>query len=131
MKLINDFFHIVTIESCDAEYKCKVKLNAEHDLYRVHFPGNPVTPGVCLVQMATEILEERYGKKLLLLSAGSIKFKKMVTPHDEPTFLFTKTVLEDNLLRVNVCMEDGETQFAKMSLRYKVGDSVTDDNECC
>jgi 3-hydroxyacyl-[acyl-carrier-protein] dehydratase len=121
MKLIDNFFHIVTIESNATEYKCKVKLNAEHDLYRVHFPGNPVTPGVCLVQMATEILEEKYKKKLLLTSAGSIKFKKMVVPHDEPTFLFSKTILEDNVLRVNASVENDDVQFAKMSLRYIIG----------
>ena len=119
MKLINNFFYIVATESNGTEYRCKVKLNAEHDLYRVHFPGNPVTPGVCLVQMATEILEEKYDRKFLLSSAGSIKFKKTVGPHDEPTFVFTKIVFEDDLLRVNVSVESEDVQYAKMSLRYK------------
>ena len=119
MKLINDFFHIVSTQSDDGVFRCRVRLNANHPYYQVHFPGNPVTPGVCLVQMATEILEEKYDRKFLLSSAGSIKFKKTVGPHDEPTFVFTKIVFEDELLRVNVSVESEDVQYAKMSLRYK------------
>ena len=56
MKLINDFFEIVSKESGEGTLKCKVRLHPEHFIYQAHFPGNPVTPGVCLVQMAAEIL---------------------------------------------------------------------------
>ena len=54
MKLIDDFYKIVLLEKNDDSFSCKVSLNANHGLYRVHFPGNPVTPGVCLIQMASE-----------------------------------------------------------------------------
>ena len=122
MKLQNDFYSIVDETSCDGTYNCKVKMNPQHGLYKVHFPGNPVTPGVCLVQMATEILERKYNKKFLLSEAVNIKFRKTVVPEDEPTFVFNKVVFEDDLLKTSVTIEDNENQFVKMSLIYKVSD---------
>jgi len=122
MKLINDFYSIVDETFSDGTYSCKVKMNPLHDLYKAHFPGNPVTPGVCLVQMATEILEQKYSKKFLLSEAVNIKFRKTVGPNDEPTFVFTKVVFEENLLKTSVSIEDGEDQYVKMSLIYKVSD---------
>ena len=122
MKLLNDFYSIVDEASCDGTYNCKVKMNPQHGLYKVHFPGNPVTPGVCLVQMATEILERKYNKKFLLSEAVNIKFRKTVVPEDKPTFVFNKVVFEDDLLKTSVTIEDNENQFVKMSLIYKVSD---------
>ena len=122
MKLLNDFYSIVDETSSDGTYNCKVKMNPQHGLYKVHFPGNPVTPGVCLVQMATEILERKYDKKLQLSEAVNIKFRKTVGPDDEPTFVINKAVFEDDQLKTSVTFEDSEDQYVKMSLIYKVSD---------
>ena len=110
MKLINDFFQIISTETVDGGFKCRTRLNAN------------VTPGVCLLQMATEILSQEYGKKLVFCKGSNIKFKSLVGPHEEPEFLFTKTRMEDGLLSTNVSIERGETQFVKMSLQYKIVD---------
>lgn len=119
MILFNDFFNVVDETSGDGVYRCKVKMNAQHGLYKVHFPGNPVTPGVCLVQMATELLERHCQMKLQLSEAVNIKFRKTIGPDEEPTFVFTKVISEENLLKATIIIEDGETQAVKMSLVYK------------
>lgn len=120
MKLIDDFFHILDAHTSDDSYVCKVKLHAEHPIYSVHFPDNPVTPGVCLLQIATELLEQKYGKKLLLSKAKSIKFKKIIGPDEQPIFTFTKQVLAEGLFSVNVSIDVDETQCAVMSLLFTV-----------
>lgn len=140
MKLIDNFFQITHSRITDGSYVCKVKLNAQHPVYSVHFPGNPVTPGVCLLQIATELLEQEYGKRLLLSKAKSIKFKKIIRPDEEPTFVFTKLVYADQQLSVNISIlvghaskrdkvvghaskrdkEDDQTQCAAMSLQFIV-----------
>ena len=122
MKLINDFYHIVATDDSEGKYVCKVKMNAAHNIYSVHFPGNPVTPGVCLVQMVAEMLEQKYSKRFVLSTAVNIKFKKLVSPNDEPSFVFSKIVTEDDLLKTIVSIEDEQGQFVKMSLQYKTVD---------
>jgi 3-hydroxyacyl-[acyl-carrier-protein] dehydratase len=120
MKLVNDFYDIIATASTDDGLRCKVRLNSDHPLYRVHFPGNPVTPGVCLIQIATEILEQEYHKMLLLSKADSIKFKKTVGSNGQPTFVFTKTVVDSDCLSTRVSIEDEEAQYVKMSLHYHI-----------
>ncbi len=118
MKLINDFFEISTIESQSDEIRCKVKLNAEHFIYKAHFPGNPVTPGVCLVQMATEILSQEYHQDLVLDVLKNIKFKKIVRPEDEPVFVFTHITADEQQLCASISIENNEELFAKLSVVY-------------
>ena len=122
MKLINDFYHIVATDDSEGKYVCMVNLNAAHNIYSVHFPGNPVTPGVCLVQMVAEMLEQKYSKRFVLSTAVNIKFKRLVAPNDEPSFVFSKIVIEDGLLKTIVSIEDEQGQFVKMSLQYKTVD---------
>ena len=122
MKLINDFYHIVATDDSEGKYVCKVNLNAAHNIYSVHFPVNPVTPGVCLVQMVAEMLEQKYSKRFVLSTAVNIKFKRLVAPNDEPSFVFSKIVIEDGLLKTIVSIEDEQGQFVKMSLQYKTVD---------
>ena len=122
MKLINDFFEVIASTPAEGELRCKVNFNPEHFFYKAHFPGNPVTPGVCLVQMAAEILGEQYHKQFMLSQLKNIKFKKIVEPGDEPTFVFTKLVFDETQLSVQVSIEDEETQYVKMSLLYHHSD---------
>lgn len=119
MKLINDFFHILDAERHDDALLCKVSLNPDHDIYRVHFPGNPVTPGVCLLQMATEILEHHYGRRLRLDTALNIRFKNRITPDLLPTFDFNKVHFEASEAKARLTIRDAETHFVTMSLKYK------------
>ena len=77
-----------------------------------------MTPGVCLVQMAAEILGEEYGKPFMLTLLKNIKFRKIVKPEDEPTFVFTKMAFEGDQFSTIVSVEDEEAQYVKMSLQY-------------
>jgi 3-hydroxyacyl-[acyl-carrier-protein] dehydratase len=120
MKLINDLFEIVSAEQHDDSYKCQVKLNPEHRIYKAHFPGNPITPGVCLMQMGEELLEEKCGKQLQLSTVKSIRFKKIVGPNDKPIFTFTNEVMGEDRLSVEVAIADAEEEFVKMVLQYQV-----------
>ena len=120
MKLINDFFEIVSTVQRDDSYQCKVKLNPEHRIYKAHFPGNPITPGVCLMQMGEELLEQKCGQQLQLSTVKSIRFKKIVGPNDMPTFTFTKEVLNEDRLSVEVAIADAEGEFVTMVLQYQV-----------
>lgn len=123
MRLINNFFHIDSMETTGDTFRCKVHMNEDHNIYKVHFPGNPITPGVCLIQMGTEILGQILHKNLQLKIAKEIKFKKALEPTDKPTFVFTKMAQEDGgFMRANISIEDDcGNQFAMMKLRYQEG----------
>ena len=120
MKLINDFFEVVSTKQCEDSYQCQVKFNPEHRIYKAHFPGNPVTPGVCLMQIGEEILEEKNGKQLQLSVVKTIRFKKIIGPNDTPVYTFTKEVFNQDVLSVDVAVSDEAGESVKMSLQYQV-----------
>ena len=45
MRLINKMFSIVS----EGE-TVRIQLHPEHVIYQAHFPGSPITPGVCIIQ---------------------------------------------------------------------------------
>lgn len=67
-----------------AAFKCEIRLNPEHAIYKGHFPQVPVVPGVCLVQIVKEILMEKTGRELVLASGDNIKFLAMINPRETP-----------------------------------------------
>ncbi len=77
-------------------------------IYRAHFPGYPITPGVCLLQIALELLDS----PLKLSSAKEIKFLSRVIPEETPVLDFSFENL-DGEWRASVTTPEG-TQIAKM-----------------
>ena len=57
-----------------------VILNPDHLIYKAHFPGMPVTPGVCILQMIQELLSEQQGMPVFIKGIKNAKFIKMISP---------------------------------------------------
>lgn len=57
-----------------------IRLNPFHEVFKGHFPGNPVLPGVCFIQILKEILKNQLKKDLVFDNFGSIKFFSIVNP---------------------------------------------------
>jgi 3-hydroxyacyl-[acyl-carrier-protein] dehydratase len=69
-----------------------ILLKGEHPVFMGHFPGNPILPGVCTVQIVLELLEKATGKTLMLNKAGNIKYLGFISPIATPEILFNLTV---------------------------------------
>ena len=49
--LLNKYFTIHSVERRDEDTIFHVTLNPNHEIYRGHFQGNPISPGVCTGEM--------------------------------------------------------------------------------
>ena len=78
--LLNDFFFIVSASKENELHSLQLELNAGHKIFDGHFPGKPVVPGVCLLQIVKESLENIIEKKTNLLKADEIKFLSIINP---------------------------------------------------
>lgn len=65
-----------------------VSLDKTHDIFKGHFPGQPVLPGVCMMQMVRELLETYCKAKLQLRKADDIRFSAMVDPTKDDQIKF-------------------------------------------
>ena len=54
--MLKDFYTLNTLQQIAANtYLCTLTLNAEHPIFKGHFPNNPVTPGVCMMQIVKNL----------------------------------------------------------------------------
>ena len=51
-----------------------IELNPQHFIYKAHFPTEPITPGVCIVQIAKELLEDALGEMLEIKVIKNVYF---------------------------------------------------------
>jgi len=82
--LAGNFYKVVQEQSTAGNRTVTIKLNAEHAIFGGHFPGQPVVPGVCMMQTIQELLEGALGKKVLLQRAANMKFLHMIDPVQQP-----------------------------------------------
>jgi len=80
--LINDFFYTRCINNEEGSVKATLEINPAHSIFAGHFPGQPVVPGVCMVQIIKEVLEGVLGRSLQLQKADHIKFLSMIVPEE-------------------------------------------------
>jgi len=93
--LLENFYEIKRIEESEGKIIAEITLNSKHDIYNGHFPGNPVVPGVCLITITKELLEEVLGQTLQLSEAGNIKFLGVINPELQKQLNIELDILEN------------------------------------
>jgi len=119
--ILTDFYQLDSYEKTEnGSYIAHILLNKEHDIFKGHFPGNPVTPGVCMMQIVKELSEEFTGKKLFLKSASNVKFMAIINPFETPELKLQLDITEaEEEIKVKNTTLFGETIALKMSVNYK------------
>ena len=126
MILKDDFFTIENQSLSEGKAKFRIKLNAENFIYQAHFPNNPITPGVCLIQMAEELFSLLKGAAFSIKMLKNVKFIKPINPLEFPEVNFLLEFAEnENLWQLKVLIKKEETIFAKMSLLLNAQHSNT------
>ena len=57
-----------------------LELNKKNEIFTGHFPGEPVLPGACMLQMVKEVLESTLNMPFTLKKADQIKFLDLIDP---------------------------------------------------
>lgn len=121
-KLLKDFYKVNEIrQTNENEYEALIRLNKDHDIFKGHFPGNPVAPGVCMLQILKEITSEIVDKKLIMESSNNIKFMALINPEKNPDLRLNIILKnENNTINVkNICYFD-DTVALKMGVKYTI-----------
>ena len=77
------FFFASKPEKTDENYKIEVELNDECAVYKGHFPGNPISPGVCNMNMIRQCAEQITGARLRIKEIAHCRFLALITPKTE------------------------------------------------
>ncbi len=96
----------------------EVRLNPSHAIFRGHFPGNPVLPGVCSLMIVRECASLSAGVPLRYASLGESKFLAAITPDARPT-VGLKLSKDSGGYTLGATIRCGETVMLKLKARLE------------
>lgn len=122
MMLKNNLYRIAAENKDEKTYR--LELIPDCMIYRAHFPEQPITPGVCIIQIASELLTDLYSLTFELSSVSNAKYLAVINPRNTPelTYAFKKIVFNDKKqsVKVSVIVSNNDTVFTKLSLVYRI-----------
>src|SRR5271170_7658822 len=110
--LLGDFYNITESSTEGQNLRVQVSFNPAHQIFKGHFPELPVVPGVCQLQMLTEVMSHVLKREIELVRASHVKFLKLLNPTEFP----------DLLLEINMTGQPGDKLIVQSI--YSWGDSI-------
>jgi len=120
--LLKDFYNVLSLDKIDGQkYNAVISINEKHEVFKGHFPGNPVMPGVCMMQIIKELAEQISGSSLMMQSLSNVKFMALINPEVTPELKLELEVTEteDQTIKVKNTTSFNETVALKMGSVYK------------
>lgn len=120
--LQNNFFTITTLQTEENTVRATLVIDVSHSIFEGHFPNFPVVPGVCMMQMMREIMEQIVEKKMMILKADYLKFLAVINPQENPVVdtLLTYRNLENGDIGVEAKLFKEATTFFKMKCILRI-----------
>jgi 3-hydroxyacyl-[acyl-carrier-protein] dehydratase len=127
MHFINDLFSVTgnNVDATSGNFTLSV--NATHPVYQGHFPGNPITPGVCSMEMLKELTETYFSWCGQLAEVKTIKFLSFINPLATAEITADLQILEmsSGIWRVRGMLCADEKPAVKVVMRYELNASQT------
>jgi len=100
--ITNDIFNIDSISHANDTIESILSINSGSTIFDGHFPGQPVVPGACMLQVVKDVLECALSCSLQLKKASNIKFISMIVPSlNDMIQLEISYKLVDDVINVN------------------------------
>ena len=124
-----------------ATYRCR--LHPEAPVFKAHFPGFPVLPGVLTLKMVVDAINASQffsTQTLTMQSIGNAKYLAVVNPQETQEVEISvalkaeKNADELTVFQFKATVQNGETRFATFSFSCTAADFITvgvEENEVC
>ena len=120
MNFLDKLFILKSTEETETNFTARLCCNPAHPVYQAHFPGNPITPGACLLKTACEVLQQKTSQPLYLKSSKNIKYLNILIPADgkEVRFEFSGIAETETGCKTQLIIADDTAVYSKMSLIF-------------
>lgn len=95
---MSDYYEILSEEMGEGEGLWMVRLLPNADVYRGHFPGQPIAPGACNIEMIRRLASRLLHTDCHFRAITQCRFTHLITPDVE------------NPLRLNIRVENDRLQ---------------------
>jgi 3-hydroxyacyl-[acyl-carrier-protein] dehydratase len=120
--LLKDFYKVLSLDKTDAQkYRAIILVNEKHAVFKGHFPGNPVMPGVCMMQIIKELTEQITNRSLIMQNLSNVKFMALINPEITPELKLELDIAEaeDQTIKVKNTTYFNDTVALKLGGIYK------------
>jgi 3-hydroxyacyl-[acyl-carrier-protein] dehydratase len=112
---LNDFFSYSIKLNEVGHIEAILSIDHNHDIFKGHFPGNPVTPGVTQLEMVRKVLSKCIQQNLMLIAAKDLKFITPILPlHTDGIELTIDYKKEHTGISVRCVLSRDELVFTKI-----------------
>jgi 3-hydroxyacyl-[acyl-carrier-protein] dehydratase len=113
--LRDTFFSILKLDPAAGAVKALLSINKDHDILKGHFPGQPVVPGVCMMQMVTELIALHTQRQLRVREADNMKFLAVIDPRQHSQIEASISFKDEaGNISINASLFSGDTIFFKL-----------------
>lgn len=121
MERTTDIFHIISTEISDGHIIAQININPQSEIFKGHFPGQPVVPGACILQLVKDVLEDSLKKPLQLVKAEQLKFIAMLIPGNEEEIILdiSYRILEDGNFKTTAKLTVGDVVCFKFQGSFR------------
>ena len=119
--ILKDTFYTINSTSLeDKTLKYEVSIDPNHAIFKGHFPGNPVTPGVVQMEMIKELLSVHFQRPVKMKSMNNCKFLAILNPETSPNVLVNISLqpTDSDNIKVSVVIANETTSFLKIQAEY-------------
>ena len=118
----NNFYSLINTNEISGfnHYIFTVVINCEHQIFEGHFPKNPVVPGVLMLAMVKDVLENQLNKTMQLVNSKNIKYMNILIPilNQQIEIDIQLEFSTTNNILVNGTIKHAETVFCKYKLEF-------------
>ncbi len=93
--LLKNLYKIKSFTYVDNVVNAEIIINKDHGIFKGHFPGNPVMPGVCMIQIIKELTEKALEVTLFMEKSSNIKFMALINPEKNPNLILALNVVKE------------------------------------
>ncbi len=110
------------MSSDDSGIVATIKLNPNHEVYKGHFPNQPVVPGVIQLQIIQELMEKHLGTKLFMGSIKRVKYLTPIIPLTSPELAFKlkNEKIESRSIKSEVSISSNDIIFTKAKIEFSI-----------
>lgn len=119
---LKDLYSIENQHKLEDIGKYKIVINLNHEIYKLHFPEHPVTPGACILEILKDLSERFLEKNLRVETIKNIKYLSAIIPEDDLLLNIEMKIKTQDSEKVHILSKifDNSSVLVKASLIYSI-----------
>ncbi len=119
MLLLDSLYCVDALRMEENQLIASIHLNENDAIFKGHFPGNPITPGVAQLEIIKELLAMHYKRAIQLKSISNCKYLAIMNPIEYPQIEVKITISEsEEGIKTNTVFSAGDKLFTKSAGIY-------------